>query len=61
MIRQVNVADVPQLFQIRVSVRENLMSFDEMAQIGITLDSVSTMIVQDVVRGWGVESDARLV
>jgi GNAT superfamily N-acetyltransferase len=44
MLREATVADVPQLFDVRCSVRENHMSIAQLAKAGITPESIGAMI-----------------
>lgn len=43
-IREATVGDVPELFELRCSVRENHMSRAQLAAVGITPESVAAMI-----------------
>ncbi|TRX76737.1 GNAT family N-acetyltransferase [Pseudomonas mangiferae] len=43
--------DVPAIFEVRTSVRENLLTRDDMQAMGITEDAVSAMI-QDAPCAW---------
>lgn len=60
-IREATVSDVPGLFDVRCSVRENHMSRDQLARVGITLDSVSTMISGGDYAAPVIEEDGGLV
>ena len=44
MIREATVADIPQLFEVRCSVRENHMSIAQLAKAGITPESIGAMV-----------------
>lgn len=50
-VRVATVADVETLFDIRTSVRENFQSRAELAEIGITPDSIAEML-QTTSRAW---------
>lgn len=43
-LRQASVADVETLFDIRCSVKQNFQSRDELADLGITVESVRDMV-----------------
>jgi GNAT superfamily N-acetyltransferase len=58
--RELTQADVPALFPVRGATRENSLSREELADLGITEASVSAML--DIThRGWLCEMDARVV
>ena len=44
VVRAATAADVPALFRIRTSVRENHLSMEQLAALGITHDSVRELI-----------------
>lgn len=46
MIRKISRADVRSLFDVRVATRENVMSLDELASLGITEDSIKVALEQ---------------
>jgi GNAT superfamily N-acetyltransferase len=60
-IRSANSSDVSTLFEVRCSVTENHMSVEALARIGITPESVTTMIVGDDSVVPIIEDDGRLV
>ena len=47
LIRTAQHQDIETLFEIRTSVRENYQSREEIAELGITLDSVAKMLQTD--------------
>jgi GNAT superfamily N-acetyltransferase len=53
-------ADVRSLFDIRTSVRENHMSFEELAKFGITPDPISNMLNGDA-RTWVAEENGKAI
>ncbi|KIA79384.1 hypothetical protein QR66_16275 [Chromobacterium piscinae] len=59
-IRVANSEDVDDLFVIRTSVKENHLSIAEMAEVGITHETVPSML-KDPGRGWVAECDGRAV
>jgi ribosomal protein S18 acetylase RimI-like enzyme len=58
-IREIRVADVPDLFEVRVATRENVLSRAELTRMGITVESVSTMLGTSH-DGWLCEADGRV-
>jgi ribosomal protein S18 acetylase RimI-like enzyme len=60
-IRIAKPEDVPELFEVRTSVRENLLTMEEMATLGITHASLTAMIESGTARAWCVESDDKIV
>lgn len=56
MIREIEVKDIPALFVVRPQTRENAMSIDELASIGITPESIETAI-NGSHKGWLYEED----
>ena len=59
-IRIARPADVPSLFDVRTSVRENHQSVEELARIGVTPETVATMLDGEG-RGWVAEENGRIV
>jgi len=57
-IRLAGAADVATLFDIRTSVRENHLSMTQLAELGITPDTLPTMLVHPG-RGWLAERAGR--
>lgn len=57
-IRIAQSTDIETLFKIRTSVTENYQSREEIAQLGITPDSVATMLAIDCC-GWIAELEAQ--
>ena len=55
-IRLAQLNDIETLFEIRTSVPENYQSREEIAKLGITPDSVATMLQTDC-RAWIAEID----
>jgi ribosomal protein S18 acetylase RimI-like enzyme len=58
--RRITAADVPALFVIRASVRENPFSVEALAEIGITPDSVAESL-GGTLEGYLCESDGQAV
>ena len=59
-IRIARPADVPSLFDVRTSVRENHQSVGDLARIGVTPETVATMLDGEG-RGWVAEENGRIV
>lgn len=47
-IRAAETADVAGIFHVRISVNENVLSMAELAEMGITKDSITQMIEDDL-------------
>ena len=60
-IREMTVADLPEVFEVRVSTRENSITLQEMeAEHGITPAGVAEAM-QDFAKGWVCEVDGKIV
>lgn len=60
LIRSACVADVSAMFIVRTSVRENALTIDELAQMGITPEAIATA-VNGSPCAWVAEVDAEVV
>lgn len=60
MIREITHQDVPKLFPVRIRTRENRMSMEELAAIGITVESMQAAI-KGTHKGWLAEQDGKVV
>ncbi len=60
-IRIANTDDVPDIFNVRTSVKESLLTIEGMASIGITHASLISMIESESARAWCVELDGKIV
>jgi len=60
MIREIEDKDVPALFPVRIVTKENRMSIDELASIGITIESMRAAI-RGTHKGWLAEENGRVV
>ena len=49
--REIRYADVPALFELRPKTRENAMTVEELARLGITVDSVREAMASSL-KGW---------
>jgi len=58
--REITEQDLPAVFEVRVATREHAYSMDELAELGITPESVAEMMKKD---HWGYlcEMDERIV
>ena len=54
-IREITIADIPALFDIRPRTRENALTVDELRALGITPESVAGWLGSET-RGWLCES-----
>ncbi len=61
LIRITKPEDIPDLFDVRTSVDESLLTIEEMAGIGITHASFAAMHESGSARSWCVESDGKIV
>lgn len=59
-IRKATPADIPALFEIRTSVRENHLSLAELAALGITPATLADMLDGDG-RGWVAEASGQVL
>jgi GNAT superfamily N-acetyltransferase len=59
-IRPATASDVAGLFHVRVSVRENRNTSEELAALGITPESVTGSLANEC-RAWVAEDDGRIV
>lgn len=48
---EITASDIPELFHIRTSVRENLLTLDDLTEAGITTESVTQMLAGSH-KGW---------
>lgn len=60
MIREIEDKDVPLLFAVRIVTRENRMSMEELADIGITVESIREAI-KGSHKGWLAEEGGQVV
>ncbi|OTP68840.1 Histone acetyltransferase HPA2 [Caballeronia sordidicola] len=59
-IRVATIEDVPSLFDVRTSVRENHMSIADLASVNITPETIAAMLTGEG-RGWVAEDLGRVV
>ncbi len=59
-LRRAVAADVPAMFEIRTSVRENHLSLEQLAELGITPDTLPAMLDGNG-RGWVALEEGRAV
>ena len=60
-IRPATRADIPALFDVRTSVRENHLDLARLAERGVTPQSVAEMLEQHDARTWVCEDGGRIV
>jgi GNAT superfamily N-acetyltransferase len=58
--RRITEHDVPNLFKVRVATRENALSQEQLASLGITHESVRALLATTH-RGWLCEEDDQVV
>lgn len=61
LIRPTTAADLPELFQLRAQTRENALSPEYLATLGITPETAATGLASGDTRGWLCEIDGRIV
>ena len=60
VFREATIADVPAMFDVRTAVTENAMSWERLAELGITPASVAASLMTDC-RAWVAELQGRVV
>lgn len=60
VFREITEGDVPELFRVRVSTRENALTEEELQRLGITPETVCRMLAGSH-RGWLCEVDGAVV
>lgn len=60
LIRDANEGDIPAIMDVRTSVRENHLSVGQMAEVGITGDTIRDAIREEPCL-WVVECEGRIV
>jgi GNAT superfamily N-acetyltransferase len=60
-LRVATAADIPGVFAVRTSVRENHLDHATLAVRGVTPDSVAATLTDDAARTWVVEERHRIV
>ena len=56
-VRRATIADIPAVFAVRTSVRENHLDLEQLAQRGVTPASLAGMLADEDWRTWVVEED----
>lgn len=59
-LREITVADIPELFAVRVVTHENRMTLEALASVGVTPESVRHRL-ETTFKGWLCETDGRVV
>jgi GNAT superfamily N-acetyltransferase len=60
MFREATAADMPGIARVRTSVRENLLTMEQLRERGITNESVAASFLGDS-RGWVAERNGEIV
>jgi len=60
VLREANSADLPGISRVRTSVRENLLTLEQLAERGITEESVAASLLLNG-KGWVAECDGEVV
>lgn len=60
-LRPVKVGDLPAIFDIRTSVRENALTMEELAERGITPNSFGARLEEQALQAWCAEVEDQLV
>ncbi len=58
-IREMEVNDLPEIFELRIATWHNSNGREELNQMGITIESVSEMMM-NCHKGWLCEADSRI-
>lgn len=59
-IRRATTDDIPSLFTIRVSVRENHLNLAQLAERGVTPDSWAELLASEDSRTWVIEDEGKM-
>jgi hypothetical protein len=59
--RQVCAADIEELLDVRAATRENALSRDQLARMGITAAAIAESLGAGTTRGWICSRDSRIV
>ena len=54
-MRRATAADIPALFAVRTSVTENHLDLEQLADRGVTTESIAAMLADDDFRTWVIE------
>jgi GNAT superfamily N-acetyltransferase len=60
-VRKATASDIPTLFSVRTSVRENHIDLARLAELGITPSSVAAALADGSTRAWVVEEQSVVV
>ena len=60
-IREVCEADIEGLLDVRAATRENALSRDQLARMGITAAAIAESLAAGTTRGWVCSHDSRMV
>ncbi len=59
-MRPATAADIPALFAVRTSVVENHLDLEQLAERGVTPDTIAAMLADDDMRTWVVEEQGEV-
>lgn len=60
-LREIEIGDLPKIFEVRIATWHNPNGAKELAQFGITIESVTRMLEEGTHKGWLCEEDDRIV
>lgn len=60
-IREIDVRDLPTIFEVRIATWHNPHGAEELARFGITIESVTRMLDEGSHKGWLCEVNDRIV
>jgi GNAT superfamily N-acetyltransferase len=60
MLRLALHTDIPALFDVRTRVRENHLDMEQLAERGVTHDSIAGMLAGDETRTWVIDDDGEV-
>jgi ribosomal protein S18 acetylase RimI-like enzyme len=61
ILRELRESDIDELFDVRAATRENVISRERLADIGITRASVAESLAAGTTRGWVCSCESRIV
>ena len=60
-IREMQITDLPEIFEVRIATWHNPNGREELTRMGITEESVARMMQEETHRGWLCEVDSKIV
>ena len=61
MFREIRAADIDELLRVRAATRENALSKERLALMGITAASIAESLTGGTVKGWACSCESRIV